>query len=439
MQNKLIGKMIAIFAIAIVLFQSFSVPILAATVKPWSGNPWTGDSWEGNPWSGSELKWEGDPWEGQGTKGNSWAGNSTDTGNPWVGTDWSSTPWYLDPWSANGWTADGWNANGWTADGWNANGWNANGWSANGWNANGWTANGWNANGWTANGWNANGWQGNVPGTGGAWSGNGWNGNPYNPSYNPLNPGGNNPAIQLPGNNPNVPQLKPYDPSKSKDNGSQESSYTAYDWLKFGAKDVGLATFVMMKNQDIKLMDLKNWNPKSKQFYMELLKTSYKFTAKDISLLEVGADGLDVKQNVLEFRNNLQNLAIYSGQLKGKMNYLASNPQAVFNKIKAMKVSDAFAHSRQFGINRLAEFQGMAPLPKLNVIASAVGAGFSLYESGKSTVDLFKAKTSDDRFNAGVSLAQNSGDFLMNAGMVAAAFPGGQVVGGAMLAAGALL
>ena len=50
-RSSILEKITVLFAVFIVLFQSFSIPIYAA-VQPWKGSPWTGDSWEGNPWTG---------------------------------------------------------------------------------------------------------------------------------------------------------------------------------------------------------------------------------------------------------------------------------------------------------------------------------------------------------------------------------------------------
>ncbi|RDU34752.1 hypothetical protein DRW41_21900 [Neobacillus piezotolerans] len=444
--------MAAIFAIAFVLFQSFSIPVLAATIKPWSGNPWTGDSWEGNPWSGNKLKWEGDPWEGQGTKGNSWTGDLTDPGNPWSGTDWSSIPWYLDPWSAEGWTANGWNANGWTADSWAANGWNANGWTAdswaaNGWNANGWngdswaangwTANGWTANGWTANGWTSNGWQGNIPVIGGGWSGNSWNVTPNNPG------GANKGNVPIPYVIPNNGGFMPYTlPNPPGKNGEGPSKYSGYDWFKFGMKDVGTGSYSLMKEQQINFSNLKKWSPQSKEFYLELLKASYKFSAKDIDLLEVGPAGLDVPKTFLDYKNNLNNANTAYGVGLNKVALGLANPQDAINNFKGTDLATIRGQiltAGQQAFNKAAQFKNLAPLGRLNVVSAAVGAGFSGIDTGRNIWDLHKAKNSAEKLKANSSLNQSSGELLRTVGTGIAMFPGGQVVGGALISSGAAL
>jgi hypothetical protein len=48
MIEKLLKKGLVIAALFIVLFQSFSIPVLA-TIQPWTGTPWFGEKWKGNP------------------------------------------------------------------------------------------------------------------------------------------------------------------------------------------------------------------------------------------------------------------------------------------------------------------------------------------------------------------------------------------------------
>jgi hypothetical protein len=399
------AKLFVMLAIFIILFQSFSIPILAS-VKPWTGNPWTGDSWSGDSWNGSDLEWEGDPWSG-----NSWNGNEVNGGNGWQG---SSTT------GGNGWQGDG------TTGG--------NSWQGNGWQGNGPTG----GNGWTG-----------LPGNGmPSWSGNQWSNSPWylDPWQNPgWNTGGNGPLI--PGQppspdvvNPDVPVIKPLDPTQIVvPNESDQGDYSWYDWTKFGIKDIGFGTAAVLASQQINFSDLKNWNPKSKEFYLGLLKSSYKFSGKDIALLEVGADALDIGENYQKFSQNIQHAKTFA-QLSGpRIASFLSDPMQVVNRLKATNLSQVAGGVTQFGANTASKFSALTPLAKFNVVSAAVGAGFSAVDSVNNIKNLWNADTKQEKIQAGSSLAQSSGEFLMNVGAGVAAFPGGQVIGGALVVGGAVL
>ena len=60
MNDRVMKKALVLIALLIVLFHSFSLPVLAATtIKPWSGNPWSGQDWSGSDWNPQDFKWEG--------------------------------------------------------------------------------------------------------------------------------------------------------------------------------------------------------------------------------------------------------------------------------------------------------------------------------------------------------------------------------------------
>ncbi|HYK72891.1 MAG TPA: hypothetical protein VEV44_07135, partial [Pseudoneobacillus sp.] len=212
-----------------------------------------------------------------------------------------------------------------------------------------------------------------------------------------------------------------------------------YDWTKFGLKDVGLGTLTLMNTQQINFSDLKNWNPKSKQFYFELLKSTYKFSAKDIALLEVGSDAIDIGQNYQKFSQNLQHAKDFLQVSGPKFATFLSNPSQVINKIRATNLSQMAAGVTQFGSGTVGKFKALTPLGKFNVVSAAIGAGFSAIDSVNNIKNLWNADSKQERIQAGSSLAQSSGEFLMNVGAGVAAFPGGQVIGGALIAGGAIL
>lgn len=85
----------------------------------------------------------------------------------------------------------------------------------------------------------------------------------------------------------------------------------------------------------------------------------------------------------------------------------------------------------------------MVPLSKLNVAAAAISAGFAAVETGFNTVkaiDVWKSDASKAKKVSATTDATGSlGDMLMSAGVIATAIPGGQVAGGMMIAAGAIL
>ncbi|WP_409273221.1 hypothetical protein V1499_01545 [Neobacillus sp. SCS-31] len=229
-------------------------------------------------------------------------------------------------------------------------------------------------------------------------------------------------------------------PNPSGKNG--EGPYSGYDWFKFGIKDVGSGSYLLMKEQQIDFSNLKKSSPQSKDFYLELLKSSYKFSAKDIDFLEAGPAGLDVPKTFLDYKTNLNNANTAYGVELNKVALGLANPQDVINKFKDTNLAairGQILTAGQQAFNRAAQFKNLAPLGKLNVVSSAVSAGFSGIDTGKNIWDLQKAKNSAEKLTAGSSLNQSSGEFLKTVGTGIAVFPGGQVVGGALISAGAAL
>jgi hypothetical protein len=388
MFEKITSKVVVIIALLIVLFQSFSFPIYAsATIQPWKGNPWSGQDWEGqdwkgSPWDGKDLQWEGDPWEG-----NPWEGKSTN-GNDWEG---------------NGTEGQGTNGQGTNGQSWEGYQWTNAPWYMDPWLNNGWTPNGFEGSPFIGNGTNGDPFSGNGT-SGSAFQGNG--SEYYITEYTP----------------PPEPPM-----------------YSGYDWFKFGVNDLGMSTIQTIAEGNINLSDLGTWNLRSKAFYANLLENSFKFSAKDIGVLEVGADALDVGKNVKDFRSNLQNALVTSQTLGTKISPYLSNPRSILDSVRGIKASNVLSSAAQFGQSTYGSFKAMAPLSKVNVVGAAVGAGFSAIDSYQNTVKLFNADSGSEKVKAGADLAQSSGSLLMNVGTGIATFPGGQVVGGALIAGGAAL
>ncbi len=415
MTEKLLKKVFVMASLFIILFQSFSIPAFAA-IQPWEGKSWEGNPWTGDPWDGADLKWEGDswegnPWEGSNTEGNDWDGKGTDgngtTGEGWNGYDWSSTPWYLDPWLNNGWSP--------------------NGFTGNGTNGSPFTGDGTSGNPFSGNGTNGEAFTGDAI-NGSPFSGNGTNGYPF------LGYGTNGQPFLGYGSNYKLTEVSP-----SNSPTADDPIYSGYDWMKFAVNDLGIAGLQTLGQSNIDLSDLGTWNTKSKTFYLKMLESTFKFSSKDIAMLELGADSLDVGKNVKDFRNNMRNLRDTSVLLRNGVSPYLSNPQLLLDGVKNIKLSTIATSTAQLGSNTYNAFKSMAPLGKLNVIGATVGAGFSAVDTFQNTVKLFNADTGKERVAAGADLGQSTGSLLMNVGTGVAAFPGGQVVGGALIAGGAAL
>ncbi|MFD2680052.1 hypothetical protein [Bacillus seohaeanensis] len=425
MTEKLLKKVFVMAALFIILFQSFSIPAFAA-IQPWEGKSWEGNPWTGDPWDGADLKWEGDswegnPWEGSNTEGNDWDGKGTDgngtTGEGWNGYDWSSTPWYLDPWLNNGWSPNGFTGNGTNGSPFTGDGTSGNPFSGNGTNGEAFTGDAINGSPFSGNGTNGN-----------PFTGLGTNGYPF------LGYGTNGQPFLGYGSNYKLTEVSPSDSPTADD-----PIYSGYDWMKFAVNDLGIAGLQTLGQSNIDLSDLGTWNTKSKTFYLKMLESTFKFSSKDIAMLELGADSLDVGKNVKDFRNNMRNLRDTSVLLRNGVSPYLSNPQLLLDGVKNIKLSTIATSTAQLGSNTYNAFKSMAPLGKLNVIGATVGAGFSAVDTFQNTVKLFNADTGKERVAAGADLGQSTGSLLMNVGTGVAAFPGGQVVGGALIAGGAAL
>lgn len=374
MNNRFIKKIFAVLAILFVLFQSFTLPMVAnAQIQPWSGHSWSGTPWEGTPWQGNPWDgspWEGTPWEGGATDGSDWgSGGTNGQATPVQPTDpsyYEGMPWYLNPWVTSGVSPYG------------------------------------------------------------------FNGTPSNPLYG----GGINGGPVQEGASPATGSV---DTKKSDSAKADDPIYSPYDWIKFGVNDVGMSTLQTIAENNVQFSDLGQWNLKSKAFYVNLAENTFKFSTKDIGLLEVGADGIDVAKNYKELRTNFSALQQAASITGTKISPYLSNPRAIVDAAKSIKMSNVVTSASGFAQTSASSFKAMAPLGKLNVVGAAVGAGFSAYDSYQNTVKLFKANTGEERVAAGADLAQSSGSLLMNVGAGVAAFPGGQVVGGALIAGGAAL
>ncbi len=406
MVEKLTKKVFVLLALLIVLFQSFSLPIYASTnIQPWKGNPWTGDSWTGKSWNGEDFQWEGSPWEGnswQGntTQGNDWEGNGTEgkrtegqgtsgqstRGQSWEGYDWSNAPWYMDPWINNGWTP--------------------NGFQGNGTNGSPFTGNSTNGSPFNGTGTVGNSFNG-LGTVGGSFAGNGTIGRSFEGK------------------------------STSSTSGEAASSFTGnpadmklpmgYEVAKYISNDViGGQVNMMSDFMDFNLAGNPGGFKPNGTFFSSLVLNGVKVglgdrtpwyvngaaDAQDATLKSIDAAGAIKDYKILR---NARNLSGGLGGLRGAEN--ASDLLSGLSKVGSIS--------------------------KLNVATAAIGAGYSAVELGFNGVKAYDVLNSNAAGNEKVSAVSdatsNLGDLIMNAGVVTAAFPGGQAAGAVMIAGGAAL
>ncbi|WP_370296571.1 hypothetical protein [Rossellomorea marisflavi] len=440
MNDRVMKKALVLIALLIVLFHSFSLPVLAATtIKPWNGNPWSGQDWSGSDWNPQDFKWEGNPWEGtpwegQGTKGNDWEGNGTNgsgtngngtEGGSWNGSDWESLPWYLDPWIKEGWKPGGFEGSPFEGNGTDGNPFDGNGTNGNPFDGNGTNGNGTNGNPFDGNGTNGNSTNGN--GT----NGNGTNGNTTDWTFT-LGDGSKEFKMNFSGVSDVMGNNTKF---ASSDEGS--SAYSGYSWLKFAVNDVAFPTLKTAFSEEADFDGFRSWNPTSKKFYHNLFQSTFKFAVKDVEMMDVGFDIMSATDKYASVKESIK-LIREVPKAKGKAAFI-TNPKAAWDSLKSVKIADIAKSTSNYTKNIPGEFIAKSPLGKLNVISAGVGAVFSAKDSFNNAVDLYHADTKAEKEKAGAALGQSSGNMLMSLGAGVAAFPGGQVVGGAMVIAGAAL
>jgi hypothetical protein len=404
MFERIMKKVFVMLALLIVLFQSFSIPALA-TIQPWKGNPWEGDSWEGKSWDGSDYQWEGDPWkgnpwEGSTTEGNDWEGNGTEgqgtegkgtQGQDWEGHEWSSTPWYMDPWHNNGWSMNGFEGKGTTGSPFSGNPF---------------TGTGTNGNPFTGNGTNGYGT-----------NGNGWNGNPFSnspfPPYSPI-------AYEYAGS-----------PEGFEGNPTDVNLPMGFEVAKYLSTDV-IGGQVNMIDSYMKF-DFEN-NP-----------NGFKPNGTFFSTLMLNGVKMGLGENTPGIINGISDVhdgAIKTADAVGAIKdyKLIKDARNVVNNGQAIRGAVSAADNANDILSGLTK---VGSISKLNVATAAVGAGYSAFELGFKGAKAFDVLDSNAAGNEKVSAfadaGASAGDILMNAGVVTAAFPGGQAAGAVMIAGGAVL
>ncbi|MCP3742458.1 hypothetical protein NLX69_22765 [Rossellomorea sp. BNER] len=392
-------KVFVMLALLIVLFQSFSIPALA-TIQPWKGNPWKGDSWEGKSWDGSDYQWEGDPWkgnpwEGSTTEGNDWEGNGTEgkgtegkgtQGQDWEGHEWSSTPWYMDPWHSNGW-------------------------SMNGFEGKGTTGSPFSGNPFTGTGTNGN------PFTGNGTNGNGWNGNPFSnspfPPYSPI-------AYEYAGS-----------PEGFEGNPTDVNLPMGFEVAKYLSTDV-IGGQVNMIDSYMKF-DFEN-NP-----------NGFKPNGTFFSTLMLNGVKMGLGENTPGIINGISD--VHDGAIKTADAIGAAKDFKIIRDFRnataggdVVRGAINASNGAEIGLSGLSK---VGAISKLNVATAAVGAGYSAFELGFKGAKAFDVLDSNaagtEKVSAVADAGASAGDLLMNAGVVAAAIPGGQAAGAVMIAGGAVL
>jgi hypothetical protein len=393
MFEKITSKVVVIIALLIVLFQSFSFPIYASeTIQPWKGNPWSGQDWEGqdwtgSPWDGKDLQWEGEswegnPWEGKSTNGNDWEGNVTEgQGTNGQGTNGQS-------WEGYQWTNAPWYMDPWLNNGWTPNGFEGNPFTGNGTNGDPFSGNGTNGNPFAGNGTNGSAFEGSTT------AGNGTDGTSFE---------GNPTDVKLP---------MGYEVAKYISNdviGGQVNLVSDFMNFDFDKHPEGFSpngTFfssLILNGVKVGLGDKTPW-------YVNGVADAHDGTLKAIDAVGAAKDYKLIK--------DAATLAQNGGASRGALN-LADNADLLSKLSKVGSIS------------------------KLNVATAAVGAGYSAFELGFNGAKAYDVLKSDAAGNQKVSAVaeatSNLGDLMMNAGVVTAAFPGGQAAGAVMIAGGAAI
>ncbi|MEW4309500.1 hypothetical protein [Rossellomorea marisflavi] len=397
------GKVFISIMLMMALVQTFSIPLASAQIKPWNGNPWEGKPWEGNSWDGSDLEWEGSPWEGSSWEGAPWDGNET-RGNPWESNGTRGNPWEGTGTNGSGSNGQGTNGTGTVGSGGNGQYWDGTQWTSLPWYLDPWANNGWSPGG---------GAQGDT--TGGQVP-------PY--GYNPngsTQPGGGVAVFPGTGNGLNGSASQGSSPYEPKNN-----------TLPYGYEVAKYVTGDIITGQIDMIGDFYQ-NPDSfrpgPSFFSSIILNGVKVGMGENtpSYINAISDAQEAVLNTVDgigAANDLRNIR----NLK--------NAESAYSTVKGgVDVAK--------GASGFSNLSTVASVSKFNVITAAVGAGYSAFElgfKGANAVDVYNSDaTGAEKTSAIADATSSAGELLMNAGVVTAAFPGAQVAGGIMVAAGAVI
>lgn len=404
---KMVNRIAALFALFIILFQTFAFPVAAA--QPWSGKSWEGDSWEGDSWQGDT--WEGDTWGGDSWTNDSWEGKT------WNGNSWESNSWNQHPGQGgNSWSGSDFNGrdfNGSDFNGSDFNGSDFSGSDFNGSDFNGTDFNGSNFNGnpWNNPGYNGNPW--NAPGNNGGnpWDHPGYNGSPWSPS----GPGGGGGAGAIPGFNgspinPGMPLLPGGDFSTVS-----PPKPTAYDITKMVGNDVIAGQIKMIG-----------------------------------AYTEQGATGFGTSGNFMTglFINGVK--TGLGGDKAPWYAHAAADGKTAYDMGKgafeAGKTLSNLQRGTQLGdvaARGASTMNTVGSISKFSAVGAGISAGFTAYDTGVNTlkaIDTWKSDASTGQKVAATADATASfGETLFNVGAVASAVPGGQALGAGLMIAGGVV
>lgn len=244
---------------------------------------------------------------------------------------------------------------------------------------------------------------------------------PANPN-SPYLPG--NPSLgNLPGNqnpfNPNSPiannsALNPGGNGKPEES-SENEGISGLDAAKYVINDVAGTTVVYAGTMDAALREM---DPNSAAFNRHLINTTVGFKAG----LLTGGYKMAVKGTSIEWTADLYDV--------GEKGVMSAQSAYALGKFSAGKIAAATGRSASFASTA---FQ---PVSKLNAGVAAVGAVTSGIEAGTKWYAAYNAETDAERNQAMGEFFGATGETLMNAGVVAAAIPGGQVIGAGLVVVG---
>ncbi|VEF49211.1 Uncharacterized protein conserved in bacteria [Bacillus freudenreichii] len=408
---KMVNRIAALFALFIILFQTFAFPVAAA--QPWSGKSWKGESWEGDSWKGDS--WKGDTWEGD-----------TWTSDPWEGKTWNGSSWEGDSWNQNpGQGGNGWNGsnfkgrdfNGSDFNGSDFNGSDFSGSDFNGSDFNGSDFNGsdFNGNPWNNPGYNGNSW--NAPGyNGNQWNAPGYNGNPWNnPNYNG-NPW-NTPGYY--GNQWNIPGYNGLGPGGGGGAGDSSGS----DNSSTGPSVMDVTEFILDDYIGGKISMIDAYNGGS---------TSFGPTGSYLTGLMLNGVKMGLGERTPWYVNAASDATdIYD---KGKGVYDAGKTIRDIRRLESLGETVTRGASTASAVGTIS---------KLSAVGAGISAGFSAYDTVLNTmnaVDVWKSDASkSDKVAATADATGSLGETLFNVGAVASAIPGGQAVGAGLMIAGGVV
>jgi hypothetical protein len=382
MFEKITSKVVVIIALLIVLFQSFSFPIYAsATIQPWKGNPWTGQDWKGTPWDGNDLQWEGEswegnPWEGKSTNGNDWEGNGTEgQGTSGQGTNGQS-------WEGYQWTNAPWYMDPWLNNGWKLNGFEGSPFTGNGTNGDPFSGNGTNGNPFAGNGTSGNAFEGSTT------AGNGTEGSLFE---------GSPTDVKLP---------------------------LGYEVAKYISNDVIGGQVNLISDY---MQNPTSFKPNG-SFFSSLLLNGVKVGLGDNPWVSGLSDTHDAALKTVDAVG-----AAHDYKLIKSLRNVSDTAEVARGALEVTSTGGDLA----------SRLKVVGSISKFNVATAAVGAGYSAIELGFNGAKAYDVITSDaattEKVSAGAEAFSNAGDLIMNAGVITAAFPGGQAAGAVMIAGGAAI